>query len=707
MALKEQDNPVAGTDIGTSPPEKAVGESLGASENPEANADKNTDKKQDFSKISALSVGNGTIGAYAAAKPALDLSHLAWEKEKLAADHPKWHHTPEGRLAIRCFSRGIMGAAFFSMGQRYAGTQMRTYRPDRAPENWVQFIAKAYDKVAGKPIEATVNALGFDGRRAVSFRPTRMFYGGMPGGPQEGRTLGHEVVAVTFDFAAMSCGDAMGRDIASIADPNATLSWMKDGHINYPQAVKSMMMSAFKYLTYNQGEDWAVALPYVYFIRTQRNLINKFSPGFAYDSDRNLNGASFKVNDKGQVTGNYMAEGMFDLQSRFTVYNMGTLMFREAYMEAADKFLKWEESGYKMPAIETPKKGWLAAAVDGMKHLIGWGARDTIKAGIYMTPAVPFFWATRTPQTKWRGLFIHPEKGVMTFKSGPHPWPRDIDTVHANEPGRDTNKLRLEAHRFGPETPVAFSRYNGRNGGWDEHMVRDTLSKDINPHRYGKFDPHADTFGPVDKFFNKIGDLNDDYRRRIRKPLTDFAQRQGFDVTSFRLKRDIDNFANASVSYTPYFYTKTEFAKLWDNGKMDTSIERMLDGVVKLDFGEFSGGISDIGNTIFQRPLSDPAREAAAQERIRNDISPADVFDPQIFKYGHRGDKHGALAKNQMPSEPSRSYVEQERQRRETQPANSPLREPPAPRLSGGFAHHVRSQDGLMDSVVPPGVTLH
>jgi hypothetical protein len=220
--------------------------------------------------------------------------------------------------------------------------------------------------------------------------------------------------------------------------------------------------NAWKYLSYNAGEDWAVAVPYVYFMKGQRNLFNKWNPGFAYDSDRGLCGASFKMDDHGRITGNYNAIGALDLQTRFTTYNIGTLMFREIYSDIAYRLRNFEKSGYQLSAlsrghVEDPHQPKLSSnPLEALGQWTGqtmkWVMRDVIKGGLYMTPAVPFFWSWRTPQHKYRGVFIHPEHGAISFHNERH---GNLEVLHANEPRR--TQARFD-HTLTHDTPLFYAR---------------------------------------------------------------------------------------------------------------------------------------------------------------------------------------------------------------------------------------------------------
>lgn len=646
----------------------------------------------------------------------LNLSSEQWEKEKEEHKNRAWKTTPEGRLGVRMFSRGVLGAIGFAAANRLATNALSraNFNPERLNlssgpihHRAVRAVAHFFDFAAGKPIKFIADSLGFDGKRAVTFRPTRKFYFSENNPGQDGRSLGHEVVAVTLDFAMMGVGDAIGRDLADIVDPNYKLSWKhKDGSIDYNQAFKSAGMSVFRYLTYNQGEDWAVGLPYVYFIRAQRNLINKFSPGFGYDSDRGLNGGSFKINDKSHIVGNYNIEGIFDLQSRFTVYNILTLLFRETYVEAADKLMKWQDTNYAMPKFEFTKSVPETLA-DNAAHIAKWAVRDVIKGGIYMTPAVPFFWMTRTPQTKARGIMIHPEKGIVSYQKQGAMYP---DAVHINEPSRDSNDRARKSippkPHFNPETPVFFSSF--------DHKARDKPGYKgdswsygepaVNPFGNGYLDLDKGSangfkysFGMVDGIINSFGKVNNAVRRSFHRPVRWAGSTFNFDHREYGVKRWMDSFVNASLSYTPYFYTKAEFAKMWDHGKMDLALERMIDGVAHFNAGEFDAGAHEVLNTLMFRPLPDPKREAEGNHRKKTDISAADVFDPKLFKMSRNTRALDAMLHERCldPEEEEKKmrFAEQiERKREEARKNISVLREPAAPRMTGFAKQYLNEQ---------------
>lgn len=576
----------------------------------------NPDQREETARPAAAGAAH-SVGAY---RP--ELSAEAWKH-----DRQPWNASPQGRLAIRMFSRGILGAAFFAGGGILNGKWMKGYDKEASwgeqTENPLKFISKLIDTVAGKPITATVNALGGNGAKAVRFRPSRYHSTTTPG---VGHSLGEETVAVTFDFFCASIGDAFGRDIAGWFDPSVKKKWIKDGHVDFPETVRSMVKSVWRYFTYNGGEDWAVAIPYVYFMRAQRAALNHASHGFRYDSDRQGNGGTFRVNDNLNLVGNYNQEGILDLQNRFVVYNMGTLMYRELYDAAAHMLSGHKACLYGSPDKKSASKGLLS----GVGTAIKWMARSAVKGAIYMTPAVPFFWITRTPQSKWRGQFVHPEEGMLAYREQYRDADGQVKTrtniIHANEHTKGTG--------YGPDTPLFYAKYDYKHNHFEPLKPTGRTAGETGFGLHG-FDPHGQTFGIIDRGLNAIGEANYRVSEYAATVPAGWADKNlgwfGAKAKSFLGAPDFSrfgrDFVNASVSYTPYMYAKAEFARVWDDGKMDMAAERMIDGAAKLSWGEFKAGAGEVWNTFLHRQLADPAREAEGQRRIALDLSPPDDAD--------------------------------------------------------------------------------
>lgn len=559
-----------------------------------------------------------------------NLSNQAWLDEAEQHRHRPWNATAQGRLTIRLFSRGVMGAGFYALGNYYAKNALREYHPDKAPTKAIHYIVRGIDTFAAKPIEKAALMLGMEEKAArdlVTFRKTKYHYG-----TTAGCTLGHEAAALTTDFAFMSFGDSTARNLLEAVDPNVHHSWIDDeGHINYTQIAKNVVSSTFKSLTYNAGEDIAVAIPYAFYGKVQRSFLDHMWKGYRYDADRRLNGASFRVNDHGDVIGTYNAAGALDLQGRFTVYNIGTLMYREAYVNIGNALKNWYEAGFKLPHAPTSMGELISDSVEAAGGLSRWAVRDAIKATLYMTPAVPAFWMFRVPQTKYHGAYIHPEKGLISFGEAP----LKIQVVHANEVSRTSNKLRPAETKFSNETNTRFiatgDNYKGVENGpvvnpfskYGEYSTEDGLMRiDAYKHKYTWFE----------ELLNPLGKVNDKVRRAAHAPVKWLEEVKGTNIDEkFRAKNFTDTFVNASFAYTPYFMMKNDvMAYNWDTAKMDMAIERFVDGATQLSGKEMKEGLGEIWASMqtwkapHGMPFKDPEREVAAQKAICDDESPPD-----------------------------------------------------------------------------------
>jgi hypothetical protein len=508
------------------------------------NKDNNVSKKDGSASVSlanpfAVPDANALKTTATAYTP--ELSYKNWEDEQ---KNLRWDSTPQGRAVIRLFSRGVLGSIGFAIGSSYVnrGEAMKGYSANMKlseidQSKPLQYIAKSIDTFVGKPITFIAKSFGkseAEAAKLVSFRPTT-----------GGRSLGHEAVAITFDFFCASGFDALGRDIANILDSKVKHDWKdENGKIDYKKAFKEAGKSAWRYVSYNGGEDWAVSVPYAFYLRAQRNFIDKRVPGFGVDSDRALNGGSLKVDKNGKVTGNYYLAGMADLQGRFTAYNVGTLMYREVYNHVANKINGYDTVLY---GSASEKKGKEQNLVEKISEPFKWVVRSVVKAVIYMTPAVPFFHVFRTPQTSYRAQFINP----------------------------DTNQHTEISAAIG-------------------------------------FDPHKQNVG--NPILNAIGKG----QNTIRNGFSDFT------VKFVPNRQDANTYINSAMSYTPYMYAKGEFARLWDDGRMDAALERAIDGAAKLSFHEFKAGAGEVWRSITKQPFTDEKREAYAIKRIQEDESPAD-----------------------------------------------------------------------------------
>lgn len=413
-----------------------------------------------------------------------------------ADEKPDFQQTMTGRIATRLVTRGVFGALAFTWAGNYANRSLKNYDPasirnfsewrtalfnphstpvlaEGAHEvekyinrpNTMQAIAKMFDTAFGEPIKMGARMLAPKGReefwanKAVQFRPRAMHHDPISkirpdadwAARHYGRSLGHEVVAITTDFAAASAADAFTRNIAQAIDPNVEKDWYKDGHFSLSKFGKDWARRTWQVVSFNQGEDWAVAVPYAYFMKWHRNVIDKLSPGFKYASDHSSwNGASDKVLahvDAGKITkltkvGDFQAEGAWDLQARFTVYNVLTLMYREAYKSVGNTLGNWWKGDQWLPKLSLSSNP-VEAVVEGAGNAVRYTAKSFIKANLYMQPAVPFFWAFRVAQNKWRGSPI-----IVNDKNNPNellpPDSSIVPTVKENVPQSVHQNLRAE-----------------------------------------------------------------------------------------------------------------------------------------------------------------------------------------------------------------------------------------------------------------------
>jgi hypothetical protein len=153
------------------------------------------------------------------------------------------------------------------------------------------------------------------------------------------------------------------------------------------------------------------------------------------------------------------------------------------------------------------------------------------------------------------------------------------------------------------------------------------------------FNPYGQKFGGIDKVLNPVGSANYNLANSadgIARWADNSTGIRGDTIKNALGIATVDNgsyFRNftrpmiyAAASYTPYMYAKAEFANLWDNGKMDMAAERLIDGAVKLNWGEFKAGANEVWRSILRKPLADPKREAEGQRRIQIDTSASDAF---------------------------------------------------------------------------------
>ncbi len=592
----------------------------------------------------------------------------------------------QGRAAIRMISRGIVGAAAMTWGGRIARNQLNNY----SPYEWewdsskpLQALAKGFDVTLGKVIGGAAyrmaNTRGLTGAAKVAAREraaheattfrTKSYYHTSDGrltaygNPMNGRSLGAEMVSVTFDFAMASIGDATTRNIFQAIDPNTVKPWIvgDDGkaakpgeksHFDAGKWGKSVARATWRVLSKNQGEDWAAALPYVYQMKFQRQLLSnawgKRYTGTKMAFDNNWNGGAYEINKAGQVIGDYQLPGAIDLHARFVGYNWYTLMFRESYDTINGAFEKWKNDGYKIhaPHIHDPVHSAMRTAGGSARYI----AKSFIKANLYMNPSMFFFWPMRVSQSKWRaGMILNDVKPTTSALGATHTYTEQAVMTREKfqEKGLDlplSGVMERMIHQS-PRTGINFNYQttrrmptNGRGESlWgdkvqdtlnfgDEHTVTNPMVGFSSPYDKRIYE-HYPTATKIDRFekrfsqtLNPIGKASYDlgtlatkavFKLSPSNPLRKFvSKRDGYHDphgpdwethTNTAGESFIRSFIDTSLSYTPYMYAKAEFGMRVDDrpgggklGQMDKAIYGLLDNVSRFDIGATGHSLAKI-----------------------------------------------------------------------------------------------------------------
>jgi hypothetical protein len=531
-------------------------------------------------------------------KLAAALDEHATRKEKLDAmwgEAKPWAATTEGRIAINLFSRAFMGAAFYVLAGAQQDKALKGYTANHgfsSQDNLFKKTAWVIDNSLGKLISAQF------GEEAVTFRGKR--------------SLGHEMIAVSWDFFAMSVGNGIGQKIASVIDPNVEKPWLKNGHFDVKEFGIDMAKTAWTLVTYKGGEDLAVALPYVYYMKMERSLLDRISPGFAKDFDKGKNGGSLKLDENYNVVGSYALEGALNFTGRFSFYNFLTHIYRDAYNEIGKSLKEWKDSGFKLPELPKSPDEALHGAVDGMGNALKYAVRTGIKTYTYMIPACLFFSPTRAAQGKDAGE----------------------DIVLRNVTNGDNEQvLRVKAItiQFGDDRTIKesfkqkYSSYLEKRLVYDQRYTADYAD----PTAYYEANPQGKwmtALGRVtDKVMAPLGLANYRMNQMLVGGLIAGASLFGFDAASeegkkkagtylgygdanieYQYNRSDDGswsnglrrFGNASAAYYPYMLAKAEFSARLDTPQMDEAINHMIDGVTHLDMGKFKQGAALYGKVV-------------------------------------------------------------------------------------------------------------
>lgn len=607
-----------------------------------------------------------------------------------AGSKPTLFQTTAGRIATRLVSRGVFGAIAFTWAQGYSGRAMRNYdpksitsftewrqallNPKADPEhifvnkpNTMQAIAKSYDVVFGAPIKMVARTFAPAGleekwaAKSVLFRQRTMHADPVStyknvtervGGynpyemRQMGRSLGAEIVGVTSDFAAASFADSLTRNIIDTCDPNNTKArkaWKDEqGHFSPKNFAWDWTKRLWRVASFNMGEDWAVALPYVYFIKWHRNVIDHFSPGFKLASDNpSWQAASDKLHlEKGKdgslklvEAGDFQKEGAWDLQARFVMYNVFTLMFRETYTNIGQSISTWWKGDHWLPSLKMPHNP-VAGAVEAAGDAARYSAKSFIKANLYMQPAVPFFWAFRTSQSKWqsspiitKGLdnpviltrvandrSIHKDLGANTkdplFHETFNSYLAYNDTkAHVGHRSNDDNvRLHMWRHHGGEPVVYAMNQPITEHGYAKSRELFDDATTNT------LFTAFTKPLGRLS--FNTGGIINDMVQKNPTARLNAnrlFGQKTKDvkpETLSWQAEKSIRTAVDASFSYTPYMIAKAETAMRWDTPDMDKAAYRLIDGVMSFNVSEVKKAISEIGDLLVHPRVKNDDKDA-------------------------------------------------------------------------------------------------
>lgn len=540
---------------------------------------------------------------------------------------PAWSDSTGGRAIIRFISRGIVGAGFFTFGTYYANAHITNYEPEVYGKlNWenlrskniLQTVARVIDAGPGRAIKKVFDesAVRFHMREnyhnlgLISDETLHLYNPQQLQKLQEhGRSLGAEIVQVTFNFFMGSIGDAMTRNIIQGMDPNVRQPWFVDdkghptgighGTFRFDKWLQAFGRSSWRILSKNAGEDWAAALPYVYQMKWQRQAINNMgrSPdsitgklgmrgiGFKSASDGNMNGALADVNEHGLISKEYQWAGALDLHSRFIGYNWYTLMYREAYDTVARGFKDWRKNNYAvhLPEVDNP----IAAAGHAITQTARYVTKSFIKANLYMQPAVIPFWMMRVPQSKWRGRYMAQEVGAGSNIGGKP----DYDYLRTQNGGFYPRAKLIHDNNWAPDAYL-----NGKQvfnfSSTDPNFIKNIE----NPHAFGLkrsvFDAALNPFGAlsfkagsglthvVDKIFQQPGKFTQ----------TVLSGTADLNPNNMLLSREkmLRNFVDTGMAYYPYMWLKAETALRVDDrkngqteGRMDHEIYNLIDSAVR------------------------------------------------------------------------------------------------------------------------------
>lgn len=616
---------------------------------------------------------HGTSRNYSSTTYSNYLFGRAGETEK-----PLWSDTFRGRAAIRLVSRGIVGAAAMTIVDRATKNQLFDYNPETAKfgeKGLWHDVALGIDKTLTRGIRFGLEkgahlAGGMEAGAAKSYaHHATMFrqktYNFAEAGKQAGlgRSLGAEMVAVTAGFSAASFGDATVRNLVQMVDPNSVKSWMvnnegdpaKPGekrHFDFGKWVNATARTTWRIATKNAGEDWAVALPYVYQMRWQRGLLSKMWPDSKLGLDNGMNGGSLYFNKEGQVIGDFQAAGAVDFHARFVGYNWYTLMFREAYDAVGRQLKGWKDKDFSL-AVKLPENP-ISSAISNVGYGARYVAKSFIKANLYMNPAVVPFWAVRVSQSKWRASPVlqnqesmHNAFGTIEPVSasylagatdgGHQHLYNSLSGAYPQDPGLHLHG-KLDGAvgstiHFDTNHTANGSMFGKRGGVYSWEACKQQISANklgglfstlINPFGWASYQAGTGATMLADKV--KSHGVLDNFLSKGRPDIIPTAGQRLANRETF-----VRTFVDNSFAYTPYMIAKAETALRVDErspdgglGDMDKAIYKLIDSTVKFDLkgvgkalGTIKSEAMDMGREVKMREGDDPLVEAAKKHAAR------------------------------------------------------------------------------------------
>lgn len=534
-----------------------------------------------------------------------------------------WTDTPHGRFGIEFASRIFLGGMFYALvGQSESMKQVSSnYDPatfmQKEKKTWLEWVAYGVDKTFGAGIKKTAEVVTGDKQKAeefIRFRQER-FLPGDGGRPAAGRSYGAEFTAVVADFGGMTVGTYIQREaMYGLLNPNERKAWLKDGKFDLGHAIKRLGSKIWEGASYNLGEDIAATLPYVFFLRGSRNVIDKhLAPGFRIISDHVDNSGGMLVKGDGTIKSEYQGAGMTDLIIRFTGYNVITQMYRDAYQRTGSALKNWKKNDFQFSTPEffknpaqMPEK-----LVQGTRGLGRYMAISTIRSLLQMLVASPFFAIIRSPLSKPSGLIVNPEYGFLQLHL------EDGTKVPVRRGGGREGQPYAKYYdydaKYNDGTPVKVS--------WSKAPDHELRKNPVAHFQDGPFDVYGSTKDSTRAlYYDRFSALTDGIGSNLEKVAEHsaweksqnwFWKMTGNEERSKHMSREA---LLAGMPYALYFSAKVYLREKYVNEQMNLSIGRLLDGALSFNIREMREGASEIQRTMMSLPFKEPNRQAELVE---------------------------------------------------------------------------------------------